>query len=694
MGNSFDIYSILALAGCLLSGMAFAWVLYGNQNAMATPLRIALAVVRALSVALILWLLFSPLIRRLSYTLEKPVIVIAQDNSQSVGAVLPAGFDSVHYKKDFQQLSKRLSEKYDVRLYSFSDQVTEGLDFSYTGKFTNASVLASRLGDELRNRNVGAVILSTDGIFNRGGNPSPAFEALGAPIYTIALGDTIPKKDLVVANVTANDLVYLDNDFTIEVQVQAYQSDGEQSTMTVFEDGKKVYSDVFRIKGNLMSKNIPVKLRASKLGKHQYTVILSSLSNEVSLKNNKQQVAIEVIDDRQNILIAAAGPHPDLAAIRQALSLNKHYRVSVLLNKDLLKAEPKEYSLLILYQLPDNQFEGDSFMQKVAAAYVPVWYIVGAQSSIGKFNAVQHQVSLTGNTGTLQYIYPDVNKGLLAFDLDSASRKVIEGFDPLQAPFGTINLSGINQPILNQRIGKVKTARPLLFFMNNDRRKTGFLIGEGLWKWKLAESTEQGQSPVFNSLIGNIVQYLSVKGDKRKFKVYPVKNIFDESEHILLNAILYNDSYIAVNTPDINIDIKDQSCKLYNFSFSRNGSSYQLDAGILPSGNYSYTASTALGNRKYEARGTFLVQEQVAEFQQTIANHQLLYRLSAETKGKTYTASQLALLQEELLKSGQLKTLSYEDRKYEELIDMKWLFALILLLLSAEWFVRKRNALP
>lgn len=694
MGNSFNIYSILALIGCLLSGLALAWILYGKQNTVSAPLRITLAVIRTLSISLILWLLFSPLIRRLSYTLEKPVIVIAQDDSQSVGAVLPEGFDSLQYRKDLQQLSKVLAQKYDVRLYNFSNQVKEGLDFSYTGKFTNASAFADRLGDELRNRNVGAVILATDGIFNRGGNPSPALEALNAPVYTIALGDTIPKKDVVIANVTANDLVYLDNDFKIEVQVEAYQSHGERSSLTVLEGGKKVYSEVLQIKGNLFAKNIPVQLSASKLGKHQYTIILSAVSNEISLKNNKQQVSIEVIDDRQSILIAAAAPHPDLAAIRQALAQNKHYHVSVVMNKDLLRVAPKDYSLLILYQLPGNQSDIDGFIQKVAGATVPVWYILGAQSNIDKFNAMQNQVTLTGNTGTLQYIYSVVSKSFSAFDLDSASRKVIERFDPLQAPFGTINISGPNQPVFNQRIGKVTTSRPALFFMNENGRKTGFLIGEGLWKWKLAESAEHSHAMIFNGLIGNIVQYLSLKDDKRKFKAYPVKNTFDESEHILLNAVLYNDSYVAVNSPDVNIDIRDTGGRTYNFSFSRYQSSYQLDAGILPSGNYSYIASTALGNKKYTVKGSFLVLEQIAEFQQTIANHQLLYRLSAQTKGKTYTARQLTQLQDELIKGAQLKTLSYEDRKYEELIGFRWVFVLILLLLSTEWFVRKRNAVP
>ena len=136
---------------------------------------------------------------------------------------------------------------------------------------------------------------------------------------------------------------------------------------------------------------------------------------------------------------------------------------------------------------------------------------------------------------------------------------------------------GTQQVVLDQRNGKTKTDRPQLFFMNDNGRKVGYLIGEGLWKWKLSEARENTQTPVFNDLMGKVVQYLSVKDDKRKFKVRPVKNTFEENDQVLLNASLYNDSYQPVNTPDVNLLLKDEKGKTYNFTFSRYESSYQLN---------------------------------------------------------------------------------------------------------------------
>ncbi|HEY0177098.1 MAG TPA: hypothetical protein VGC08_12015 [Pedobacter sp.] len=691
MGNSFTFYSLLALSGCLLAGIFFAWLLYGRSSVLTGRLRTILFIIRAGVLSLILWLLFSPLIRQISYTPEKPIVIIAQDDSQSAGTFVPPGFDSVRYKKDLQQLSKDLSEKYDVRTYSFSDHISKGLDFGYKGRLTNASALISQLNDEFMNRNVGAVILATDGIFNRGGNPAAAVTGLKAPVYTIAMGDTIPKKDVLIANINNSELVYLDNDFNMEVQLQAYQCDGGQTTLSVTEEGKKIHEEVIRLKGNQVSKNISVQLKASKLGIHRYTVNLSTIGNEISVKNNAQQVIAEVIDDRQKVLIAAAAPHPDLAALKEAITLNKHNDVSLVMNENLARTDPKNYGLIILYQLPGLSYDTRAFMDKVRTSKVSLWYIIGAQTNISQFNQSQNGVSLTAGNGALQYIYSDINPGLSVFDLDGTSRKIIENFDPLQVPSGQLKFFGDNQAVLNQRKGKLKTGIPQLFFMNVNGRKTGYLAGEGLWKWKLSEARESDQTGVFNSLIGQVVQYLSVKDDKRKFIVHAAKQTFDENEHILINAALYNDSYVAVNTPDVGIQLKDAQGKSYNFSFSKYGPAYQLDAGLLPPGEYNYTAATTLGGKKYTAKGSFFVNELIAEFQQTIADHQLLYHLSSQTNGKMYAPDQLAALKEELYKSGKLKTLSYEDRKYEELVNFKWLFILILLLLGTEWFLRKRN---
>jgi hypothetical protein len=341
--------------------------------------------------------------------------------------------------------------------------------------------------------------------------------------------------------------------------------------------------------------------------------------------------------------------------------------------------------------LPGNSNTAVELIRKLQQEKLPLWYILGAQSNIAAFNQIQKTLNFSRTSNSLQEIFPYYDAGFTSFNLDANALKQLNEYDPLLAPFTNLGINGNYSAVLNQRIGKINTQTPLLFFVDDNGKKIGFLIGEGIWKWKLEEAKNEQLLPLVNELISKTVQYLSVKDDKRKFKVYSSKNTYEENENIVLNATLYNDAYEAVNTPDVKVQLKNAEGKLFNYTFSKFGVAYRLDAGTLPQGNYTYVASTALGEKKYTASGAFYVNALIAEYQQTTANHQLLYTMAQQTNGKMYAPANLLNIVDELEKSGQVKTISYEDRKYEELINLKWIFVFILLLLSIEWFLRKRN---
>lgn len=691
MNSFFAGASILYFLGCLALGVLYAWLLYrGNKN-LDKKLRYGLTAVRIIAVTAIAWLIFAPLIKTLNYTLDKPVIIIGQDNSLSVGQVKTAGFDQKLYEQNLKTLQDKLSDKYEVKTYNFGDSVGDGFDFKNRGKLTDAAVFFQKIRDEYANRNVGAIVLASDGIFNHGGNPLYSINQINAPVYTIALGDSIPKRDVLISNVNYNNIVYLDDDFTVEVQVQAFQSDGDNTALTVSQNGAKVEQQNIAIAGNSFVKTIPVKLHAGKIGIQKYTVQLGVLANEITTKNNSQTFYIEVIDGRQKVLLAAAAPHPDLGVLKEAISLNKHYDAKLALADDLNSTDPAKFDLIVLYQLPDAQNISTSFLQKVKALNKPIWYILGAQSNVNAFNQIQNQVNLASANGSIQEVYPDFANGFTSFNLSEEDKKQFSAFDPLFMPFGRLTVNASLTTIFNQRIGKVSTQQPLLFFTNENGLKAGYLMGEGLWRWKLSAAENESEQLGLNDLISKTIQYLSVKDDKRRFKIFTSKSAYDENESIQFNGTLYNESYQPVNESEVSLQVKNDTGKIFSYVFSKTENGYQLDAGAMPAGNYSYTANTSLGGQKFTASGSFYVNALIAEYQQTTANHQLLYTISKQSNGKFFMPENLLKIADEILKNENIKTISYEDRKYDELINIRWLFGLILVLLSVEWFLRKRN---
>jgi len=608
-----------------------------------------------------------------------------------VGRIQAAGFNADAYQRDLRQLAKRLSKDYEVKTFSFSDTVKTGLDFSAQGKLTNASRLLDQVQDQFMNRNLGALILASDGIFNRGGNPLYAARELNVPIYTIALGDTLPRKDLRLADVQYNDLVYLDNTFNLHLTIEALGGQGENSQLSIEENGKKVKLQNLRITQPHFIQQISVPIRAHKTGIQQYRIALSPLDREISTENNVQTIFVEVIDGRKKILILSGAPHPDISALRRTIAENAHYEVQVALADAQSGLKIEDYDLAIFYQFPTQDALSKRVSSAIQAAKIPIWYILGAQTDLPAFNAQQPFVKIGGGNGRVQEVFPLPAANFTLFALEATAKRSWTAFSPLLIPFGNMAIKGSYSSFLDQKIGRVNTTSPLFFFMNTADQKMAFLLGEGLWKWQMEEAKNPDLPALSGELIRKTVQYLSVSNDKRQFKVSSSQPGFDENDPVILHATLYNDSYMPVNEPEVGLQIQSDKGNTYSYTFSKEGAAYRLSAGPLPAGQYRFKASTKLGDKTYTADGAFYVKRLLAEFQQSTANHNLLHTMAAQSGGIGVMPHQIEKIEQALRQNESVKTIRYEDRRYEPFIDLKIIFALIIVLLSAEWFLRKQK---
>jgi hypothetical protein len=170
-----------------------------------------------------------------------------------------------------------------------------------------------------------------------------------------------------------------------------------------------------------------------------------------------------------------------------------------------------------------------------------------------------------------------------------------------------------------------------------------------------------------------------------------LKNTFSENEIVEFDAELYNDSYQLVNEPEVNIVITDKNKKNYSFAFTRTSNAYYLNAGSLLPGEYSYKATTSFSGKVYQKNGMFTVISLNVESVNTVANHVLLHNMATRHKGKMVYPEQMDEILKLLAARDDLKTVAYTQKRYTELVSFLPVLLLLLGLLSAEWFIRKRN---
>lgn len=73
----------------------------------------------------------------------------------------------------------------------------------------------------------------------------------------------------------------------------------------------------------------------------------------------------------------------------------------------------------------------------------------------------------------------------------------------------------------------------------------------------------------------------------------------------------------------------------------------------------------------------------------TKANHRLLYQLASQSGGSFNEINQAEELIDDLTNSNHLKPVSHYQQIITDFLNQRWLFFVLIVLLSVEWFLRK-----
>ncbi len=682
---------------CLLLGVAYAALLYSRDKTFDSKtsgikwFKYAMAGFRFLAVTVLAILLLSPFIRTSHTQKFKPIIAVINDNSESVKNGLKK--DSTEYEKKLRALIEKLSDKYEVAEFNAGDELKRGIDFSYHDKSTDLSAAIDEVNDLYYNQNLGAVVLASDGIYNKGINPVYAAEKSGYSIYTIALGDTTIQKDQKLSNAFYNKIAYLNDKLGLRVDVEANNLSGKNVKLSVYEIKEGNEATIIQSKDLSYSsdnyfQSFDFVLPANKVGVAHYRISLSNLEGEVTYRNNVRDVFVEVLDGRQKILLVANSPHPDIAAFKSAIESNKNYQLDVEFAETFTK-KLNDYNLVILHQLPSANQRVQNILKEARDQKKPLLFVLGSQTSLPDFQQAQNGLTIRGNADKFNEVTASAVKDFSLFTLSDKTLQTIPKLPPFSCFFGEYNANPSSKVLLHQKINSVETDFPLWLFNESGDEKFGIIAGEGLWRWRLYDYMMNKNQDATNELINKSVQYLSVKSDKRPFRVNLPKNIFQDNEAISFDAQLYNANYELINAPDIDMKIKGEDGKESNYKFNKTETSYNLNAGFFPTGSYSYNASVKLGNGVYTASGNFSVSPLQLEEMRTRAEHQTLFQLASQHNGAMHHLNDLEKIAEEIDAKNQLKPILYDTFVTESAINLKWIFFLLLTLISAEWFIRK-----
>lgn len=672
--------TILYIIFAGIAALLLALFQYIYKSKLNTKLKYGLTALRTLSIFGILLLLINPKFESKSYYEEKPTLVIAVDNSESVSYLEQDAYANRLYSN--LKGNEALNQRFDIETYSFGKSVNEKDNFNYDERQSNISQALKQFGEVYANQ-VAPIILVSDGNQTYGTDYSFIANSVNQPIYPVILGDSTVYSDLNIKQLNVNRYVYLKNRFPVEIIANYNGETAVTTELKIWSGNSIVFRKSLNFSADKTSEIISTTLLANSVGVKTFRVELSALNNEKNTVNNVKSFGVEVIDQKTNIAIVSERLHPDIGALKKAIESNEQRSVSILKPLEYID-KFNDFQLVVLCQ-PTNNFK--NVLEKIFSERRNAMIITGNTTDWNLLNNAQPYFKQT-ITNQSEDFQPTLNRNYGTFIIDKLD---FEDYPPLQSEFGNISFSVPNDIVLTKTVNGIDTGQSMLSTFEAEGNKFALLNGEGLWRWRAQSYLDMESFNDFDNFIGKLVQYLSSNKQRNRINI-DYKSFYNGNDDIIISAQYFNKNFEFDNSAALTLVLRHQlNNDVREFPLLLNEGNYRVDLSGIDSGPYNFTLKH--NTESVSVSGSFEVLEYNVEQQFLNADINKLKSLANSSNGNSYFSDQLDDLVSNLLEDSRYQIIQKSTKNIVSLIEWKYLLGIIALSLFSEWFIRKYNGL-
>ncbi|ARA94749.1 hypothetical protein AWN76_017360 [Rhodothermaceae bacterium RA] len=720
MALSFGLHPLLLLL-CALGAAGLTYWMYRSPVPPLPPLRRGLLMgLRFGALFLILFLLAEPVLRRLHRDVRPPVLAVLLDDSQSL-SLTAADADTAgpSFGTAVQEVVRRLRQEGltgDVRYFAFSNDVTplpgpEAIDsLHFTGARTNIARALDRVREDLQTDNLRSVLLISDGQVNTGRNPLYLAERYPVPIHTVTVGDTTSRRDLQIRRIVTNDIAYVDTELPVQVGLRSIDYGGELVTVTLLQQGQVLASTQTRLPTGTAEVQTELAFTPQEEGLQQWTVAVTRLDGEATYRNNSETFTVRVLESKRRILLLAAAPGPDVAALRRLLSADPHAEVSAFIQKDRatfyegpFPEDVQDYDVIVLAGYPGRTASAavlDRLRQALDEG-TPALFLLTRQTNP---RAVQDYLAdvLPVAPEAVRFSYLEASfvptpaaTHHPVFSIPDVPPSAVAQLPPLLYNESRWRPTPDARVLATVRVRGIDLDDPILVLRRRGTRRSAAFLGAGTWRWtNLPEDLREAES-YWPTLLSNLLQWVTTPEDDRPVRVRPITDLFAGGESVEFTGQVYDESLNPIPDASVAVQVTAPDGTQYPYQMESLGNGrYVLDTGVLPEGTYRYTATARRDGVEIGTdRGTFAVGALSLEFRETRADAALMRQIAARSGGIAFSSEAAGAIPARLAASGSFEPLVIEEPIETELWRRYVFLALILLLLTMEWFVRKRSGM-
>lgn len=660
---------------------------------------------RTLSLIIILFLFFEPILAINSKREVNPTTLVFIDNSGSMSAAS----NTKILTEDFLKKWTNLRSTDDLSIFLFGDstrELTETSRINFSDKTSNFTKIIDKVRES--EENITSVLLVSDGIITDGVNPINGAEKLGIPFYTIGLGDTTKNKDLILRNIVYDKNILSNSYAPIIVSLEQRGFNGSKVTASLLEDNRLIEQKDILLDDN-NSQTFLFNYTAKIPGEKKLTLKLSTVENEKNPNNNSKTFFVTVLENRKNIVLISSSPSSDLTFIKNSLFLDSTLSVKTIteigagrfLEGNNIDKVLDSAGIIFLLGFPSRNTSND-IVNKVTSLInknkIPYFILFNNLTDLNKVKSIENELPFTivsSNIEAVKLVQPSVPVNQLRNPiLQSNSINTEDGWNSLPPIFRTnieIRPKPESEVVSNVSINNVPLNLPLILTRDVSSKKSIAVLGFDIWRWKLMKPG----TDIFDRFILNSQRWLSVKADNKQVKLETSKQVYSSGEEITLLGEVRDKSQNAVENANVKVDITSPTgLKLSINLVSLGNGLYQSNFISRESGDYSFTGEAhddglLLG----KDGGRFTVSDQELELLNTAADIDFLRLLANRTNGEFFMNEDYdkALPLLEKLNSSASNEVS-EIKEYSPLSSLT-IILLLIVIFALEWFIRKRYGL-
>ena len=631
----------------------------------------------------------------------------------------------------------RLDDKFKTSLYGFAGTLSrlKGADDLFAEGRT--SDLAGALDETIKRSSgmpLSAVVLATDGASNVPGDLAATLRELRArdiPVFTVGVGNVARPMDAELTRINMPRRVLVGSRVNIETYVGLSGYQATKVLLGVREDGRAIKTEEVSLRGN-DTQAVNLEITPTTPGIHRYTVEVTPLDGELTIENNKQDALVEVISGPLRLLHVEGEPRWELGKIRESLALNeknivlvslqrtgenKFYRQGIASQTELASGFPLteeelfSYDGLVIGSVEAGFFTADqlrsieAFVARRGGGLLAIGGRLSFDGGHYKGTTIDDllPVSLTGGATDDSASFAPVYKPILTGagqthpitrlqDDRGANQKAWNELPPISVSQVLANVKPGALVLLEARRveGSGSQTAPLLVQQRYGRGQTLALTATDTWRWRMRMDSKNNAHETFWR---QMLRYV-VSGTPQQIEIGAERDVYAMDDNVNIVADIRDKRFNPVSDAHATARVTKPSGTIVDvpltFTTLNSVNTYagQFKADELGDHRIELVG-TSPGLGTLNAKSSILVSDLNREYYSAAQNSDLLKRIAAETGGKYFTTAESQSLLDDLV----YRQTPYSERVTKDLWDMPINFMLIIGLLSAEWFLRKREGL-